>query len=294
MTHKKKPPRDFTLSHRALEKIFAAWQIPLAGDGLVLFAFRGCLPTATHDGWRKSLRLRPAVVDHLHMRCTLGIWDRAGKRIFAAPGSTVPHKHHVLKAAARQGMAKGKGVNQMEPGFYTDFSKGEHLQGKVNGHQALRQTASRFYRRSRSGLPYTAGSPLYYGNPYDNLHCGWNADGRKPGFSSAGCLVVAGLPHCPRQAAPVPNQGPWRTFHALLYGASQTGFPLLLLPAREVRECLASGSEGRNGPRLVFGSAGEAVRGLQRRLAKRGRYRGGATGRLDARTYKAWKLRAGG
>ena len=82
------------------------------------------------------------------------------------------------------------------------------------------------------------------------------------------------------------NQGPWKTFHDLLYGSGQRVFPLLLLPGRDVLEAL-QGREGRN--RLVFGSSGETVKTLQRRLAEAGRYRGRPTGRLDARTYRAWQ-----
>jgi hypothetical protein len=236
------------------------------------------------------------------MRCTLGIWDVKGKRVFAAPGSTVPHKDNVAKAALKG----GAGTNQLEAGFWRDLAKGEHLQGKLNGHEALRQTANRLYRRSPKGLPYTAKSPLYYGNPYDNLHCGWNLDGEGPGFSSAGCLVVAGTARCKRHASPKPNQGPWKSFHRLIYAARQSRFPLLLLPAAEIQAALAEAENGsrpsspgaagkskgakapRAGTRLVFGSKGEAVRTLQRKLAAAGHYRGRVDGDLGPRTYRAW------
>jgi hypothetical protein len=279
------PP--FTLSHATLEKLFAAYHIHPEGEGMVLFGLRGALPVRPPDGWTASVKVRPAPVDHVHMRCTLGIWDRRGRRIFAAPGSTVPHKDNVEKAAARKGRAKGRGTNQLEPGYYTDLTKGEHLQGKRNGHQALRQTEYRFYRRSRTGVPYTDAAPLFYGNPYDNLHCGWNLDGKEAGFSSAGCMVVAGMPHCPRREDQTENLGPWKIFHDLLYAADQKAFPLLLLPAQAASEALAL--ESVRAARLVFGSEGEAVKVLQKRLAARGHYRGGITGRLDARTYRAWK-----
>src|SRR4051812_2483597 len=172
---------EFLLSHQALEKIFQAYALPLSekvGAGksvaqphLVLFGFRGCHPVTGANGWRDGIRLETVAVDYVHMRCTLGIWDRRAKKIFAAPGSTVPFKDNVLKSAARKGRSRGKGTNQLEPGYYVDLTKGEHLQGKRNGHEALRQTASRLYRRSLTGEPYTLHSPLYYCNPYDNLHC---------------------------------------------------------------------------------------------------------------------------
>jgi hypothetical protein len=269
-----------------MERLFRVHAIPLPTEGLVLFALRGALPARAPSGWVRSLHARPVAVDHVHMRCTLGIWDRAGRRLFAAPGSTVPHRDNVLKAAARKGRAKGRGTNQLEPGYYTDLGKGEHLQGKRNGHQALRQTASRLYRRSPRGLPYAASSPLYYGNPYDNLHCGWNLDGRKPGFSSSGCMVVAGLPHCPRREDAPENRGPWRVFHDLLYSSPQQSFPFLLLGGRDAARRLA---DSREAIALTYGSQGEEVKALQRGLAREGSYRGKITGRLDARTYRAWK-----
>jgi hypothetical protein len=287
--------RAVTLSHAALENLFAAARVRPEGDGLVLFALRGASPVKAQAGWAASVQVRAAPVDYMHMRCTLGIWDRRARRVFAAPGSTVPFKDHVEKSAARKGRMKGKGTNQLEPGYYTDLTKGEHLQGKRNGHQALRQTESRLYRRSLTGVPYRESSPLYYGNPYDNLHCGWNPDGKDPGYSSAGCMVVAGMPHCPRREDRTVNLGPWKTFHDLLYAADQKTFPVLLLPAEAAFGALAANrpgsgrSHGKAKPILVFGSEGEDVKALQRRLREKGAYRGRITGFLDARTYRAWK-----
>ncbi len=292
---KNKPDQNLTLSHATLEKIFAAYHVPKQGHdgknpGLILFAFRGGLPSRAMQSWGKSVKLKSLPVDHIHMHCTLGIWDPAGKRLFVAPGSTVPHKNQVEVAAARKGKLKGKGTNQMEPGYYTDLTKGEHLQGKRNGHQALRQTANRFYRRSPTGLPFTKASPLFFGNPYDNLHCGWNLDGLAEGFSSAGCLVVAGLPYCPRREDSQKNAGPWKIFHDLIYAANQQKFSLLLLPIESAMNALIGQPSGASGlkSRLVYGSMGDAVKKLQRLLSIRKVYRGRETGILDARTYRAW------
>ena len=274
------------LDSAALERIFEIWNLPLPPKGQVLFALRGALPdastsSATGRGWVKSADLTLVEPDFIHMRCTLGIWDRGTGKIFVAPGSTVPQLDNVLKAAARKGVMAGRGTNQLEPGFYADLAKGEHLQGKPQGHAALRQTGFRFYRRApvfkKGAPPYTKRSPLYFGNPYDNLHCAWNKDPRSAGFRSAGCLVVAGWPHSPRLAESQPNQGPWKTFHDFLYGAAQKSFPLLLLPAKDVAK-----------PGLLFGSEGPAVEKLQRRLAAKGFYKGRITGKLGVSTYRAW------
>jgi hypothetical protein len=289
--------KPIPISPSSLVRIFQAWHVPVPASGLVLFAIRGGLPRKTLEGWAPSLAVDPVDVDYHHMRCALGIWDVKGKRVFAVPGSTVPHRDNVAKAALKG----GAGTNQLEAGYWQDLTKGEHLQGKLNGHEALRQTANRLYRRSPKGLPYTAKSPLYYGNPYDNLHCGWNPDGKGPGFSSAGCLVVAGTARCKRHESPKPNQGPWKAFHRLIYAVKQSRFPLLLLPAAEIQAALAEGEGGagtraagaagkapRAGTRLIFGSKGEAVRALQRRLIGTGHYRGRADGDLGPRTFRAW------
>lgn len=288
---KNHPVSSAVLSHESLTRLFAAFHVHPEGDGYVLFGLRGCLPAEVPEGWSAAIKVKAVEVDHIHMRCTLGIWDRRARRVFAAPGSTVPHKDNVDKAAARKGRAKGRGTNQLEPGYFTDLTKGEHLQGKRNGHQALRQTAYRFYRRSRTGIPYRESSPLFYGNPYDNLHCGWNLDGRPAGFSSAGCMVVAGMPHCPRREDQTLNLGPWSVFHDLIYAADQKTFPLLLVPAQAALPALSANTlrKGGDASTLVFGSEGDEVKALQKRLAARGAYRGPVSGRLDARTYRAWK-----
>jgi hypothetical protein len=291
---------DLRLDARALERLFQIWNLPLPATGTVLFALRGATPRdpapAKAGGWTASVALDLTPPDYVHQRCALGQWDRDRGLLFVAPGSTVPHRDNVLKAAARNGTMKGRGTNQLEPGFYEDLTKGEHLQGKPQGHAALRQTGPRFYRRAkvaRKNPPlYTNRDPLYFGNPYDNLHCAWNKDPAEPGYRSAGCLVVAGWPHSPRLPDARPagnrNQGPWKTFHDLLYGAPQQSFPLLLLEAGEAAKALREKAPGKTKARLTYGSQGPEVEKLQARLAARGLYKGRVTGRLGVSTYRAW------
>jgi hypothetical protein len=276
---------NLKISHLSLEAIFSQWNIKLPPDNLILFAFRGFRPIKTISDWKKEIILEPKDLDYNHMHCTIGIWNRSNKKIFVARGSTVPFADNVMKAAKQKGKYQGKGVNQLEPGFYTDLTKGEHLQGKLNGHEALRQTANRFYRRSLKGFPYTNTDKLYFGNPYDNLHCGWNLKGDTEGYSSAGCLVVAGLPHCHRQDKPQPNQGAWKNFHRLLYAEDQKNFSLLLLKGQDAVEALAS---LKKKPSMCYGSSGLTVRLLQAALKRSGFYKGMLNGKLDAITYKAW------
>ncbi len=149
----------FEINDKAMRQLFESWNLPLPHQELVLFGLRGSRLLGKPKGLASSLRLEKVPLDYRHLRCTLGIWDQKTGRVFAAPGSTVPHRDNVLKAAARKGKMKGRGTNQIEPGLYTDLHKGEHLQGKLMGHAALRQTAYRFYRRSHHAPPYTKRDP---------------------------------------------------------------------------------------------------------------------------------------
>jgi hypothetical protein len=291
------PPANLKITPQALQTLARAYGFTLPDKGLILFALRGLCPdpaATPMTGWHDQAHLLATGVDYLQLRCTLGIWNVAEQKLFIALGSTVPHADQVALAAAKTGAMKGRGTNQLEPGLYSDLTKGEHLQGKVRGHAALRQTGFRFYRRSHHTAPYKKSDPLYFGNPYDNLHCAWNLDGQAPGYSSAGCLVVAGMPHCARQSDSGPNRGAWKTFHDLIYAAKQKSFTLFLLSGVEVGRVLGEDAAGggKSGtapvPRLVFGSRGEAVKTLQRKLIKAGKMQGKPTGYLGTTTYRAW------
>jgi len=269
------------LSHNQLKKTFSALGIPIPGDKLVLFSVRAATPKGRTESWVDSLQLAPNKLDYKHMRCTIGIWNPRLKKIFAVTGSTVPHIDEVIKAAAK----KGKGTNQIEPGFFTDFYKGEHLMGKLKGHQALRQTANRFIRRTSGKLPYTLKDMLYFSNPYDNLHCSWNPNPKTAGYSSAGCIVVSGSPHCKRIQNSPQNSGSWKAFHKKIYSAKQKKFSMLLIDISVLKKCLSSKPESGL---LCYGSQGEQVKKLQLYLKRKGFYTGPISGVLEVRTYKAW------
>lgn len=277
-----------TLDPHRMASLFTAYGLPLPEAELVLFGLRGASPSDRNARWASACELALTPVDYIHMRCTLGIWDRPRKLLLLAPASTVPHADKVKWAAERSGRLRGRGTNQQEPGLYHDLTKGEHLQGKPRGHAALRQTGFRLYRRSAHAAPYRASDPLYFGNPYDNLHCAWNLGGLEAGYSSSGCLVVAGEPHCPRLPDAHPNRGAWKAFHDALYAHSQQRFSFLLLSAKEAALTLG---ETRPAPRLVYGSQGKAVADLQARLIKQGHLQ--VTGSapkavLGLRGYRAW------
>jgi len=269
------------LNHALLKKIFVALGIPVPAGKLVLFSVRGALPRGSHTSWSDSHNLTPVKVDYKHMRCSIGIWNPGRKKIFIVSGSTVPHYDEVLKAAAKG----GKGSNQLEPGYYTDYYKGEHLMGKPRGHQALRQTGNRFVRRSSHKPPYSKNDRLYFSNPFDNLHCAWNTNPKKEGYSSAGCIVVSGTPFCKRLKGSTANSGSWKNFHKLIYDARQNKFSLLLLEYH----VLAGLRDSKKVPAVMcYGSQGDRVKKLQSLLKHVGLYRGPVSGKLGVRTYKAW------
>ncbi len=269
------------LNHTQLERLFELWRLrlPIQQD-LVLIAIRGALPKGRSKGFVQEKELVKVKVDYKHYRCSIGIWDRKNQQVYFAPGSTVPHWDQVEKSILK----KGKGSNQLECGYYTDFEKGEHLQGKLRGHQALRQTANRLIRRTETGVPIGLKDQLYFSNPYDNLHCGWNEEPKKAGYSSAGCLVVAGLPRCYRLDKDSENKGDWKVFKGLLYQHPQNLFALGLWDYPSVKASL--GKAKRRG--LMYGSEGAEVVALQGELKKKGLYKGGLSGVLDGKTYKAW------
>ncbi len=269
------------ISHTILLKALDSLCIDSPKSELMLFAIRGALPTFAIGKWSSRIRINGAKPDYKHFRCSIGIWDPVQKKVLLVPGSTVPHISQVKLAAKKN----GKGANQMEWGLYDDFTKGEHLQGKPKGHLALRQTSNRFIRRTTKGAPYNIKDKLYFSNPYDNLHCGWNKDWQQEGYSSAGCIVVAGWPFCPRSPEMGEMEGPWKTFQAALYASPQKKFSLLLIEFQKLEKIL---NPTYKGGLLCFGSRGEKVKLLQKKLKDNKLYTGTLHGQLDSRTYKAW------
>lgn len=265
------------LNINSIKHLYQSLSLPMP-KGWNVVALRGCiLPDAPHS-LQETWNVQKSPLNYENMRCILGLWNPNSKQFFLVPGSTVPLKENVLKGLNK----KGKGVNQMEPGFYTDLILGEHLQGKPRGHVGLRQSASRFFRRTERGIPYTSEDKLYFANPYDNLHCAWNLDPSNKGYSSSGCMVVAGLPHCPRISKD-PHQGHYKKWIELILKSKQKNFSLLLLNF----EMALNIWENHQNP-LLFGSMGADVKILQQELKKKGLYKGPIHGILDARTYKAW------
>jgi hypothetical protein len=285
------------LTSDILDRLFVNWGLDWIRqeqpDSHILLAIRGSKRASSPDNcgthfsrknlFTKKVFLESAKLDYQHMKCMLGMWKPQEQTLWLGIGSTVPHKKWVDKAIKQE----GKGCNQLEPGFYTDLTKGEHLQGKPRGHMALRQTAYRCIRRTARGIPYNKQDPLFYSNPYDNFHCAGNPHPEKAGYDSAGCLVLAGTAYRSRlpKEEQVENTGPWAFFHDAVYDASlqQEQFPMLVMEYSTLEKWYQSPDDIES---LCFGSRGERVLTLQKKLKQEGLYKGKLDGLLGARTYR--------
>lgn len=269
----------FVLDVSQIKSLFTKLSLPVP-EKYSLLALRG-YTLANHLDTGKFLdkvSICKTKIDYHHMRCCFVYWHPKKNKILVVPGSTVPHRDQVIMAASKG----GKGANQLEPGFFTDLTLGDHLQGKLRAHKALRQTRPRFIRRASQAPPYTSTDKLFFSNPYDNFHCAWNEKIEVSGFSSAGCMVVAGQPHCPALSSK-PASGPWKKLIHEIGKSKQENFSCLLLSQEQISQHLIKQISG-----MIYGSTGAQVKEFQRWLKQSGFYKGPMNGVLDARTYKAW------
>lgn len=255
----------FTLTSAALERLARSGAYDLGTARCILFGLRGCLPANTADvtvGPSKALRIVP--VDHLSMRCTMGVWLPEDGTLMAVPGSTVPHRKAVEAAKA----AGGLGANRILPGLLR-FRKGKHPQsGNRPQQDAFVQAIDFPYQRSADDLDYDEQDPVAFETPGDNIHCAFADSPNAPGFDSSGCLVVAGF----AQRAGMPGSkdiGCWPRLRDTAYASGQRDFPFLLGNGTEA-EASAVAAPGTLPLRLRFGSSGDTVRSVQSALARLG------------------------
>lgn|GEM_PF-1957323 len=247
-----------------------------------ILALRGCVQIQAATLSRvKKVDLRKVNVDYKTQRCTFILWKYTSAFFYVFPGSTVPYIQEVKKAA----LLGGKGANRLEPGFYTDLTLGIHQEGKPRGHVALRQTARRPIRRSKGKPFYNQKDPLYFSNPYDNLHASWNSQPHTAGYASAGCLVISGIPNCPLHSQSK-AQGPWKKFIELFLKANQKKAKLLLIPAAFCAKSDVGNLTESFPQKLIYGQVGPKIAAWQKQLKAQGLYKGKINGQLTSSTYK--------
>lgn len=189
-----------------------------ANTQYVFFGIRGGSPANISDNnFYQTNIVTETLIDHLTMKCTIAQWDIKNKKIALYLGSTVPAQSSIIAAKARG----GQGANQLVKGFYS-FIKGLHNPRPATAHQAFVENCPMKIQRSADNLIYDKNDKVTVEYPWNNNHASW---GLTTYFSSAGCQVVAGFPHC--ESNPV-ESGPWKTYRERAYNLTQNIFPYIL------------------------------------------------------------------
>ncbi len=214
---------QFNLSETDLHRLCAVNNFPVPTDRMVFFGIRGCLPVNTSDhAFHPQQSFNLMEVNYTNPRCTLGQWRPVDKSFAVFPGSTSPHISFYKNG-------NGAGANQLMPGYYADYRKGVHKQGKPTGHDAFRQTVGCPVRRTFDDMDYdNFDDRVEYEFKLDNLHAGWCLSVNADRHASAGCQVILGFPKCPSRNNK-PDEGPWKIFKTNAYRLQQNSFPYVLL-----------------------------------------------------------------
>lgn len=264
----------FTLRAEDLELLaqLNAFPVEEAGTTPILFALRGCLISAGGSGedgaWRDEATLKDVRPNHSDTRCTMGVWDRANKKIAAFPGSTVPNT-----TAIASWYRNHQSGNMLQPGLYR-YSVGIHRDypGCFILADAERNGRSVVVRRSSNNLYYDLADIYNKCAPFDDIHPTFGSNEHY--FSSFGCQTIMG-----KVDSAGHHTGPWAKFRALAGLKTPSGtvgaqYLYLLLTGREAylaadlrRKNLAADNMSLlTLRRLRFGSKGTEVAALQQKL----------------------------
>lgn len=269
----------FAISHDLLMDLFAINQFTLPPLEMIFVGFRGAVvsdPNANNFKQQQTLNL--ADINYINPRCTMIQWRPASRDIATFSASTVPNQINIQKS-----VEGGEKANCLVTGFYKDYRKGVHKDGKPTGHTAFRQNASRPIQRTNDDLDFDRDDRIEYENPNDNIHCGWFQSLTSTNFASAGCQVIMGFPKCERPGRDK-NVGPWKVFHDNAYEIGQDSFPYLLVNGQE--PFVLNNNRATN-IKLRFGSSGPKVEALQQALKNQNFYDGRIDGDFGEVTMKA-------
>lgn len=280
--------RPFLLNDAALRVILAthSYSRLVSGRQLVLFGIRGARSTEdlpAEPVFENDIELVETPPDHFDYRCVLGVWDIAGKKVWAVTASTTPHVAYLF--AQREASTFSNEANMMPTGLYR-YSVGTHRNATSSSQPGAFRPDSRAFAvlRCVEDGPITLSRNQFWDtratNHGDNIHAGtYSSRPDRPRYWSAGCQVIAG--YYDDDAMP---QGDWARFR-LAAGLARTPritrreeiapgrfdiatnedgrrFSYLLTTGRDIR--LAG--ENRLPPTLRFGSSGQKVTALQAAL----------------------------
>lgn len=243
---------EFTISSAHLARLAEQCHYRLSND-IVLFGIRaGCAVSET-GRWLTELTLKETVLDHQHLNCLLGIWDRKNHKIAAFRGSTVALDKNLVK---QQDNPDKRLSNQLSQGLYQYYVGAHEPDGpkEEGAYRLTRYIAVPVWRNLGKKIVLDAC------HPNDHIHA---AGSSSANYKSAGCQVISGC-----HDEPMPT-GEYQQFR-ILSGQSAVPSELeihlpyqyLLTHARHLQAI----QQGFAKERLLQGSEGYLVRLLQEKL----------------------------
>lgn len=245
------------------------------GDTPILFGLRGCRILRSAQTLEDEIELSDVRPSHQAIGyCSIGVWDRANRRVAGFPASTVPMASIVLDYYNRETNVG----NILATGFY-GYIVGNHCTGTESnlvcrpGCFLLRVPSGDkrivAVRRSRNNTWYDLKDIVDLCPAGDNIHPSFRDS--EASFSSFGCQVVHGF------AQPGGHhRGPWAKFRIAAGMTDADGDPgrsydyMLLTGLEAMVASRARENNTRNSVatvrhlrRLRYGSEGEAVQRLQ-------------------------------
>ena len=249
---------------------------------LIFLGLRGLLPLdESNFDFEEAHLVHLVEIDYRHPRCTFVQWSPQENKLAVFPGSTVPHKKYINESLKKN----GEGTNRLMTGLYKNYKKGFHKAGSETGHSAFRQINALPIRRTSDDEDYDELDQVEFSRPFDNIHAAWCPGIDSDRFASAGCQVIVGFPKCKRRNG-LDNSGAWKAFHKNAYSFSQQVFAYILLNGRDALKAATDESNGKRG-RLRFGSEGEKVGILQKKLQEKNFYEGDTDNQFGPRTLFA-------
>jgi len=243
---------------------------PLAGK--IIFGLRGArLVGGAKRENVTSITVTDQRPDHRDFRCIIGIYDPAGRRLWAYQASTVPNAAYVFKCFSES--SAGTKIDKLTgnillTGCYT-MTVGTHRKGtpgEIPTVLRLSKTptgaSEAVVLRSLADVSYDRFDCFHRTTPANNIHPGQLSQG----FSSAGCLTFPG------RYANGQHTGSWADFRNALGIDNQSDgrqFSLLLLTGLDAAMAWNVRVSGENKSaltRLRTGSKSDAVTRLQAAL----------------------------
>lgn len=272
----------FKIDSLVLQKLCTNNSFQFNKSELIFFGLRGAVPVdESNYDLEEAHFIHLSDIDYRHPRCTFVQWLPKEEKLAIFPGSTVPHKKYIRNSLEKN----GEGTNRLMTGHYNNYKKGYHKTGSETGHSAFRQINALPIRRTSDDEDYDAEDQVEFSRPFDNIHAAWCPGIDSDRYASAGCQVIVGYPKCKRRGE-LNNSGAWKVFHDNAYAVQQEVFSYILLNGHDALR-VAENKLSNKSKRLRYGSTGEIVGILQKKLKQKNFYEGATDNQFGARTLFA-------